>query len=93
MIFRKLAKNLFDVTVVFGEHLKCVHDDSRLPLDVASLAIHYVTAVVSAVDPALAANQSWHLGTLFISSTVSALFLGRAAVRLRVYLAATPVAA
>ncbi len=60
---------------------------------VASLAIHYVTAVVSAIDPALAANQSWHLGTLFISSTVSALFLGRAAVRLRIYLAAPPVAA
>lgn len=56
------------------------------------LVFRYVTSVVAAMNPVLNANPIWHLGTLFISAALSAVFLGRTAARLRVYLAATTVA-
>jgi hypothetical protein len=55
------------------------------------LISRYVTNVVAAMDPALAADLSWRLGTLFLSSALSAAFLGRTVARLRVYFA-TPSA-
>ncbi len=55
---------------------------------VAVLVFRYATNVVSAINPVLNANSIWHLGTLFVSALLSALFLGRTAARLRVYFAA-----
>lgn len=52
------------------------------------LVFRYVTSVVSAMAPALNADFTWHTGTLFIGTALSALFLGRAARRLRVYFSA-----
>jgi hypothetical protein len=47
----------------------------------------YVTNVVAAMDPALAADVSWRSATLFLSFALSAAFLGRTAARLWVYFA------
>jgi hypothetical protein len=47
------------------------------------LVFRYVTGVASAMTPALDANPAWHLGTLLVSATLSGLFLGRTAARLR----------
>ena len=54
------------------------------------LIFRYVINVVAALDPALHVDLTWHLSTLFFSTALSGLFLGRAAARLRVYLAAAP---
>ena len=57
------------------------------------LIIRYVIAVTGAVNPALAADSVFHLGATFVASLLSAMILGRTLARLRVYFAATPVAA
>jgi hypothetical protein len=49
------------------------------------LVFRYATSIVSAMAPALNADMTWHLGTVFTSALLSALFLGRTAARLRVY--------
>ena len=51
------------------------------------LIFRYGINIVQALAPALHADLSWHMGTLFISTGLSAIFLGRTAARLRVYLA------
>ncbi len=53
------------------------------------LVFRYVTNVVAIMDPALSANGQWHTGTVFVSTTLSALFLGRTAARLGRYFAAS----
>ena len=50
----------------------------------------YVVTVAVVVSPMLAANTMWHLSTLFVSSLLTALLLGRTAARLRVYFVSTP---
>ena len=57
------------------------------------LGFHYATAVIAAVNPAMAADPVFHLGTTFVSSLLSAMILGRTLARLRVYYTAVPVAA
>lgn len=52
---------------------------------VVMLVFRYAINVVPVVAPVLHANPVWHLGSLFISAVLSALFLGRTAARLRVY--------
>jgi hypothetical protein len=52
------------------------------------LILRYATNVVPAVNPALNADPTWRLSTLFIGAALSALFLGRTAARLKVYLLA-----
>lgn len=52
---------------------------------VVMLVFRYAINVVPVVAPALHADPVWHLGSLFISAVLSALFLGRTAARLRVY--------
>lgn len=54
---------------------------------VVVLVFRYATNVVAAMYPVLNADLAWHAGTLFVSAVLSALFLGRTAVRLRVYFA------
>lgn len=54
------------------------------------LLFRYITNVIPAMNPALNAEPAWHLGTLFVSVALSALFLGRTAARLRVYARAHP---
>ena len=60
---------------------------------VAIFVWRYATAVLGATNPALAADSTWHLLTVFVSSALAALFLGRLAARLRVYFTAAPAAA
>lgn len=57
------------------------------------LIVRYATGVVPALAPALNADPAWHFGTLFVSSVLSAVFLGRTAAKLRVYVASAPRAA
>lgn len=57
------------------------------------LAFRYATNVSAAVDPALNADPAWQLSTLFVSTALSGLFLGRTAARLRVYFAGTEATA
>jgi hypothetical protein len=57
------------------------------------LIFRYVTNVVTAMNPVLNADLTWHFGTLFVSAALSALFLGRASARLRVYLRPRPATA
>lgn len=52
---------------------------------VVMLVFRYAINVVPVVAPLLHANPVWHLGSLFISAVLSALFLGRTAERLKVY--------
>jgi len=52
---------------------------------VAMLAFRYATNVVPVMAPALNADPTWHLGSLFLSAALSAMFLGRTSARLRVY--------
>ena len=47
------------------------------------LAFRYATSVASAMNPALDAAPTWRLGTHLVSATLSGLFLGRTAARLR----------
>lgn len=54
------------------------------------LVFRYATSIVAAMQPSLNAEPTWHLSTLCISAALSALFLGRTAARLRMYLAAVP---
>lgn len=48
----------------------------------------YATSVTAGLNPALNGNLTWRLSTVFIATTLSALFLGRTAARLRVYYSA-----
>jgi hypothetical protein len=57
------------------------------------LAFRYATAVIAAVDPALAADPTFHLVATFVSSLLAALVIARTAARLRVYVTSAPVAA
>lgn len=57
---------------------------------VAVLIFRYATNVVAAMAPVLNANPTWHVGSLFLSAGLSALFLGRTAARLKVYFAVPP---
>ena len=66
---------------------------SSFALIFAIIAVRYVIAVVGAVNPVLNADPIWHMATLFVSSGLTAFFLGRIAARLRVYLTSAPVAA
>ncbi|MBX3530110.1 MAG: hypothetical protein KF849_05860 [Rhizobiaceae bacterium] len=59
---------------------------------VAVLIFRYAAGVTSAVNPALATTPAWSMGVAFISAALSALFLGRAAARLRTYMATTAAA-
>jgi lysylphosphatidylglycerol synthetase-like protein (DUF2156 family) len=54
------------------------------------LVFRYTTAIVPIMAPSLNADPTWHLATVFVSSVLSALFLGRVAARLKAYLTATP---
>lgn len=49
------------------------------------LIFRYVTNVVAVMEPTLNTDPTWHAGTLFVSSALSALLLGRTAARLAVY--------
>jgi hypothetical protein len=53
----------------------------------------YTTAVIGAVNPLLGGDPTFQLVTVFVSSLLSAMILGRALARLRVYLASVPAAA
>jgi len=53
----------------------------------------YSIAVSAAVDPTLATDPTWHLATVFVSSLLTALILGRTAARLRVYFTTRPAEA
>jgi hypothetical protein len=53
------------------------------------LVYRYATSVIAGFNPALHSNLTWLLGTVFISTSLSALFLGRTAARLRVYFETT----
>ena len=59
---------------------------------VVVLVFRYATSIVAATDRMLAADVIWQVSTLFVSAFLSALFLGRTASRLRVYLMAAPAA-
>lgn len=54
------------------------------------LVFRYATSVAAALNPTLYTDLTWHLTTGFISATLSALFLGRTAARLRVVLSTAP---
>jgi len=45
------------------------------------------------MNPQLAADPVFHLGTLFVSSLLSAMILGRTLARLKVYFTSVPAAA
>ena len=51
------------------------------------LVFRYATSVTAGFNPALLGNLTWRLGTLLISTILSAMFLGRTTARLRVYFA------
>jgi hypothetical protein len=54
---------------------------------VVVLVFRYAINVIPFLAPALDANTTWHMSTLFVSATLSALFLGRSGARLKVYFA------
>lgn len=54
------------------------------------LIARYATNAVGAMNPVLHANPLWHLGTLFVCSFLSGIFLGRTARRLRHGFLTTP---
>lgn len=60
---------------------------------VVILVFRYVIAVTGAMNPVLASDPVFHLGTTLVSSLLSAMILGRTLARLRVYFTAAPVAA
>lgn len=86
-----------------GWHLERTGATSRLPngrvwlrgewgsfsLLLLILIYRYATSVTAGFHPALHSNLNWLMGTVFISTSLSALFLGRTAARLRVYFAGT----
>jgi hypothetical protein len=45
----------------------------------------YATNATAGLHPSLSGNLTWLLSTVFIGTTLSAMFLGRTAARLRVY--------
>lgn len=53
------------------------------------LVFRYATSVIAGFHPALHTDRTWLLGTIFISTSLSALFIGRTVARLRVYFAIT----
>lgn len=55
------------------------------------LVARYATNAVGAMNPVLHANPIWHLGTLFVCSLLSGIFLGRTARRLRLCFLPTPL--
>lgn len=52
---------------------------------VVVLVFRYATSVTAGFNPELNANLTWRLGTVFVATTLSAMFLGRTAARLRVW--------
>jgi hypothetical protein len=52
------------------------------------LVYRYATSVIAGFNPELHSNLTWLLGTVFIAMSLSAVFLGRTAARLRAYFAA-----
>jgi len=54
------------------------------------LVFRYASGVASAMDPVLNADPTWHWMLSLVSATLSALFLGRTAARLRVFHSAAP---
>ena len=54
------------------------------------LVFRYVTGAAAALQPGLNADPIWHPATLFVGAILSALFLGRTAARLRLYLRQAP---
>ena len=54
------------------------------------LAVHYGTAVTSAVNPAFASQTWWQIATALVSSLLSAMVVGRMLARLRVYFRSAP---
>lgn len=57
------------------------------------LVFRYATSVTAGLNPALNGNLTWRLGTVFIATTLSAMFLGRTVARFRVYFAAVTATA
>ena len=57
------------------------------------IGFRYSAAVIGAMNPVLAADPVFHLGTLFVSSLLSAMILGRTLARLRVYFTSAPATA
>ena len=57
------------------------------------LVVRYATNAVGAMNPLLHANPIWHLGTLFVCSLLSGIFLGRTVTRLSAWFRAAPTAA
>ena len=57
------------------------------------LVFRYATSVTAGLNRALNGNLTWRLGTVFIATTLSAMFLGRTVARFRVYFAAVKVTA
>lgn len=55
------------------------------------MIFRYVINVVPFMNPALNVDPTWHFGTILVSACLSAVFLGRTAARLKVYVA-TPLA-
>jgi hypothetical protein len=57
------------------------------------LVFRYAISVTTGLNPALNGNLTWRLGTVFIATTLSAMFLGRTVARFRVYFAAVTATA
>lgn len=57
------------------------------------IGFRYSAAVIGGMNPVLAADRAFHLGTLFVSSLLSAMILGRTLARLRVYFTSAPATA
>ena len=53
----------------------------------------YAIAVIAAVNPMLATDPTWHIATVFVSTLLTALILGRTAARLRIYFTTQPAGA
>ena len=53
-------------------------------------AVHYATAVIGAVNPALAGEPLWQIATSLVSSLLSAMVVGRMLARLWVYFRSAP---
>ena len=51
----------------------------------AIFGFRYATVVAATVNPALGADMVWQIATTLVSSTLSAMVLGRTLARLRVY--------
>lgn len=49
------------------------------------VGFRYTTSVLAGLNPELHGNLTWRLGTIFVATALSAMFLGRTANRLRVF--------